>query len=40
MDGTTFALKEEPQRVAAAEFDVLRRLETGGLPAVERVALH
>ena len=39
MDGTTFALKEEPQRVAAAEFDVLRRLEIDGLPAVSAVGL-
>ena len=38
-NGQTFALKEEPRRVAAAEFDVLRRLEAGGLPAVLAVGL-
>jgi len=39
MDGRTIALKEEPGRVAQAEFDVLRRLEAEGLPAVLAVGL-
>jgi tRNA A-37 threonylcarbamoyl transferase component Bud32 len=39
LDGRTFALKEEPRSVAAAEFEVLRRLETAGLPAVTAVGL-
>ena len=38
-DGLTFALKEEPLAIANAEFDVLRRLETAGLPAVTAVGL-
>lgn len=39
LDGRTFALKEEPRGVAEAEFDVLRRLESAGLPAVTAVGL-
>jgi hypothetical protein len=39
MDSRTIALKEEPSRVAQAEFDVLRRLEAEGLPAVLAVGL-
>lgn len=39
LDGKTFALKEEPRGVAIAEFEVLRRLETAGLPAVMAVGL-
>ena len=39
LDGHTYALKEEPGLVAASEFDVLRRLEVAGLPAVKAVAL-
>jgi tRNA A-37 threonylcarbamoyl transferase component Bud32 len=39
VDGLTFALKEEPLRVATAEFDVLRHLEDAGLPAVMAVGL-
>jgi tRNA A-37 threonylcarbamoyl transferase component Bud32 len=39
LDGRTFALKEEPSGVAAAEFEVLRRLESAGLPAVTAVGL-
>lgn len=39
IDGRTFALKEEPRRVAETEFDVLRRLESAGLPAVTAVGL-
>ena len=35
----TYALKEEPIAVAAAEFAVLRHLEALGLPAVEPVGL-
>ncbi len=35
----TYALKEEPAAVAAAEFAVLRHLKTLGLPAVEPVGL-
>lgn len=35
----TYALKEEPLGVARAEFDVLRHLETLGLPAVTAVGL-
>ena len=38
-DGRTYALKEEPLGVAASEFDVLRRLEEAGLPAVRAVGL-
>lgn len=38
-DGLTFALKEEPLAIANAEFEVLRRLETAGLPAVTAVGL-
>jgi tRNA A-37 threonylcarbamoyl transferase component Bud32 len=37
--GRTYALKEEPGLVAASEFEVLRRLEATGLPAVTAVAL-
>ena len=39
LDGRTYALKEEPGLVAASEFEVLRRLEVAGLPAVTAVAL-
>jgi len=39
LDGHTYALKEEPGLVAASEFEVLRRLEVAGLPAVKAVAL-
>ncbi len=39
IDGHTYALKEEPALVAASEFDVLRRLEVVGLPAVTAVGL-
>jgi len=39
VDGLTFALKEEPLVVAQSEFDVLRHLETAGLPAVMAVGL-
>lgn len=39
LDGHTYALKEEPGLVAASEFEVLRRLEVAGLPAVRAVAL-
>jgi tRNA A-37 threonylcarbamoyl transferase component Bud32 len=39
VDGRTFALKEEPRGVAEQEFDVLRRLEAAGLPAVTAVGL-
>jgi hypothetical protein len=39
VDGRTIALKEEPNRVAESEFDVLRLLEAGGLPAVSALAL-
>jgi len=35
----TIALKEEPVHVATAEFDVLRRLEAAGLPAVTAIGL-
>jgi hypothetical protein len=35
----TYALKEEPAEVAAAEFDVLRHLERRGLPAVIPIGL-
>jgi hypothetical protein len=35
----TYALKEEPRAVAASEYDVLRHLETLGLPAVTAVGL-
>ena len=38
-DRRTYALKEEPLRVATAEFDVLRHLEGLGLPAVTAVGL-
>jgi len=38
-DGRTYALKEEPRGVATSEFDVLRRLEVAGLPAVTAVGL-
>ena len=39
IDGLTFALKEEPLKVATDEFDVLRHLEDAGLPAVLAVGL-
>jgi hypothetical protein len=39
VDGLTFALKEEPREVAESEFEVLRRLEVAGLPAVSAVGL-
>jgi hypothetical protein len=39
VDGTTFALKEEPLDVAHREFDVLRHLEEEGLPAVSAIGL-
>jgi tRNA A-37 threonylcarbamoyl transferase component Bud32 len=39
LDGYTYALKEEPAGVAGSEFEVLRRLEGRGLPAVTAVAL-
>jgi hypothetical protein len=39
MDGTLFALKEEPIEIARREFDVLRHLEDKGLPAVAAVGL-
>ena len=39
LDGRTYALKEEPSGVAASEFEVLRRLQVAGLPAVTAVAL-
>jgi hypothetical protein len=39
LDGHTYALKEEPREVAASEFEVLRRLEVAGLPAVTAVGL-
>ncbi|MBA2701431.1 MAG: DUF4032 domain-containing protein, partial [Chloroflexi bacterium] len=38
-DRRTYALKEEPVDVAAAEFSVLRHLERLGLPAVTAVGL-
>jgi hypothetical protein len=38
-DRRTYALKEEPLEVALAEYDVLRHLETLGLPAVTAVGL-
>jgi len=39
VDGHLVALKAEPLRVAQAEFDVLRRLEAAGLPAVSAIGL-
>ncbi len=39
IEGRTVALKEEPGRVAEAEFLVLRRLEAAGLPAVTAIGL-
>ncbi len=36
---TVYALKEEPLDIARAEFDVLRRLEDTGLPAVATIGL-
>ena len=39
MERRTIALKEEPNRVAGSEFDVLRRLEAEGLPAVLAIGL-
>lgn len=39
MERRTIALKEEPNRVAESEFDVLRRLEAEGLPAVLAIGL-
>ncbi len=38
-EGTTYALKELPLDVARREYDVLRHLETLGLPAVSAVGL-
>ncbi len=38
-NGRTYALKEEPLAVATSEFDVLRRLEEAGLPAVTAIGL-
>ena len=38
-DRRTYALKEEPLGVARTEFEVLRHLETMGLPAVTAVGL-
>lgn len=38
-DARTYALKDEPLHVARTEFDVLRHLETMGLPAVTAVGL-
>ncbi len=38
-DGLVYALKELPAPVAAREFDVLRRLEDAGLPAVRALGL-
>jgi hypothetical protein len=38
-DRRTYALKEEPLEVALDEYDVLRRMETLGLPAVIAVGL-
>ena len=38
-DGRTIALKEEPAGVATSEFEVLRRLEKAGLPAVSAIGL-
>ena len=39
VDGTLYALKEEPLGVADTEFDVLRHLEIAGLPAVTAIGL-
>jgi hypothetical protein len=39
VDGTLFALKEEPIEIARKEFEVLRHLEDMGLPAVAAVGL-
>ena len=39
LDGRTYALKEEPSRVAATEFDILRHLEIAGLPSVTAVGI-
>lgn len=38
-DRRTYALKEEPSDVAAREFEVLRHIETLGLPAVTAVGI-
>ena len=38
-DGRTYALKEEPLGVALGEFEVLRHLESLGLPAVKAVGI-
>ena len=38
-DDRTYALKEEPLTVALGEFEVLRHLETLGLPAVKAVGI-
>src|SRR5690242_19986409 len=38
-DGTLWAVKDMPPRVAAKEYDVLRRLEEMGLPAVRPAGL-
>jgi Domain of unknown function (DUF4032)/Lipopolysaccharide kinase (Kdo/WaaP) family len=37
--GVAYALKEEPLEIARREFQVLRRLEESGLPAVDAVGL-
>ena len=39
VDGTLWALKELPPRIARREFDVLRHLEGAGLPAVRPAGL-
>ncbi len=39
LDGTTYALKEEPLGVARREYDVLVRLESLALPAVRAIGL-
>ncbi|GAA4869908.1 DUF4032 domain-containing protein [Actinomycetospora straminea] len=39
VDGTLWALKELPPRIARREFDVLRHLEATGLPAVRPAGL-
>lgn len=39
VDGVLWAVKEEPQRIARREYDVLRHLESHGLPAVRAAGL-
>jgi hypothetical protein len=39
VDGALWAVKDMPQRIAAKEYDVLRRLEEMGLPAVRPAGL-